>query len=65
MAQVRLQRARIVAFIGECIATGVPQDVWVYFETEVSLNTSTFDHSGEACRNQILTGADLCVFWPR
>jgi hypothetical protein len=36
--EIGLQRAGVVALIGECITAGVPEHVWVRFEGEFGLD---------------------------
>ena len=55
MPKVGLERPRVVAVIGERIATGVSQHVWVRFEPELGADTRPLDHPGKA------SGSERCA----
>ncbi len=48
VAEIRLQRPRIVPSVGEGVATGVPEHVWMGLETELRLDGCPLDHPSEA-----------------
>jgi hypothetical protein len=52
MAEIRLQRARVVARIGESVAAGMPQHVSVRFDPKLCSTPSTLDHPTEPWRAQ-------------
>jgi hypothetical protein len=52
VAEVRLQRPRVMAGIGEGEATGVAQHVGVGLEIEPSLGAGALDHLGKAGRRE-------------
>jgi len=47
VAQVRLQGAGVVSSVGQRVPASMPQHVRVYFERELGLDPSTFDHPRE------------------
>lgn len=49
MSKVRLQRARIVTPICQCVSTGVPQHVGMRLEGELCLDPGPLDHAGKPC----------------
>lgn len=53
MPEVGLQRSRVVPFVRERIAAGVPEHVRVGLEAELRLEARPLDHAGEAsCRKR-------------
>src|SRR5262245_44870581 len=52
VTQVGLQGARIMAFVGEGEAAGVPQHVRVCLEAEPGFHAGALDHAGKACRRE-------------
>src|SRR5262245_63225012 len=47
VAEVSLQRPRVVAFVGQRVAAGMPQHVRVRLECEFGLDRCPFHHAGE------------------
>jgi len=50
VAEIGLQRARIVPLVGQGITAGVPEHVWVRLEGQLGLPARPLDHAGEASR---------------
>ena len=50
MPEIRLDRARVVAIIGELIATGKAEHVGMRIDAQISRAGCPLDHSGEAGR---------------
>lgn len=50
VAQVGLQRARVVPLVGQREATGMPQHVRMGLEAQLRLLARALDHAGEPCR---------------
>jgi hypothetical protein len=48
MPEVGLQRPRIMPFVGEGVAAGVPKHVGMRLEAEPRLSPRALDHTGEA-----------------
>lgn len=55
VAKVRLQRPRVVPLVGERVAAGVPQHVWVCLKAQPRLSARPLDHAGNA------SGAEECL----
>ena len=47
VAKVGLERPCVVALVGQRIATGVSQHVWVRFEPELGVDTRPLDDPGK------------------
>ena len=47
MPEIRLERARIAAVVGELVTTGVAKHVGMGFDPEFRANRRPFDHTGE------------------
>ena len=52
MAEIGLQRPRIVALVGQRKATGVAQHVRMGRKAELGLDTSALHHARKACRRE-------------
>ena len=52
MTEIMLERASIVAIVGELVAAGVPQHVGVNRKLETSRNTKPLDQLPEAARGE-------------
>jgi hypothetical protein len=52
VAQIRLQRAGIVALVGQGEAAGVPEHVRMRLEFEFGGMTGALDHAGETGRGE-------------
>ena len=48
VSEVRLQRPRIMPFVGERITAGVPEHMWVRFEPQLGLVPCPLDHASKA-----------------
>ena len=48
VAEIRLQRPRIVPSVGEGVTAGMPQHVRMWLEAKLGLDTRPFDHPSEA-----------------
>ena len=47
MPEIRLERARIAAVVGELVTTGVAKHVGMGLDPEFRANRRPFDHTGE------------------
>jgi len=52
VAEISLQRARVVSLVSQRVPTGVPQHVRVRLKGELGLPARPFDHAGEASRTK-------------
>ena len=52
MSEIRLDRARVVAVVGELVATGMAEHVGVRLDAEVGRDGCPPDHAGEAGRRK-------------
>ena len=50
MPEIRLDRARVVAIVGELIAAGMAKHVGMRLDAQISRAGCPLDHSGEAGR---------------
>lgn len=50
MAKIGLERAGVVALVGESVAAGVPQHVGVHLEAQLDLGPYSLDHASEPGR---------------
>ena len=50
--EVGLKRARVVAFVGESIAAGMPQHVWMGFEVQPNCDADALNHPGKSRRGE-------------
>ena len=48
MAKPGLQRPGVVAFVGQCVTTGMPQHVRMRLEAQLGSFSGTLDHAGKA-----------------
>jgi hypothetical protein len=49
VAEIGLQRPRVVALVGKRVAAGMPEHMRMGLEGESGRPARTFDHPGEAC----------------
>jgi hypothetical protein len=54
VAEIRLQRPGVVAFVGERVAAGVPQHVRVRLEPKFGLGCCSLNHPSEPGRSHAL-----------
>ena len=50
--EVGLQRACVVPLVGQSVAAGVPQHVWMSFVAQSCLDPGALDHACEPCRGE-------------
>jgi hypothetical protein len=66
VAEVSLQRPRVVALIGQRVTACVPEHVGVRLEPELRLSASAFDHPGKASgceRGSSFRGEEVGRLW--
>jgi hypothetical protein len=49
MPEISLQGSSIMPFVGQCVAAGVPEHMWMSLEPQTCFSASPLDPACEAC----------------